>query len=1224
MSKTRWTKEQQDVINSRGGNLLVAAAAGSGKTAVLVERIITMITDPINPIDIDKLLVVTFTNAAAAEMKERVQLAIEKLIQSNGENGQLKRQLLLLEQANITTIHSFCLNVIKEHFYKLNLKSDFRIGSEQECSILKRNAMDQVFDELYKEEDSNFHKLVDHFGSTRGDENIRQLLLNMYNFVIASPTPTKWLDDSAEEFNITDDFNYLSTKSGQSLIENIKIEFSGVIESMEMIIEQVHGIAELQQYYIKYVNELYQFRELEYNFDKSWDDIKSSIDKIQYEDYRKGVKRLPASTDISIKKLQKDTKKIRDDCKDTINSFKNEIFFRTEMDIKDELQSLYPIVKAMSEILKRFINTYQLYKREQGIIDFNDIEHFAIDILTEKDGDNLIPSEIAKIYAEQFEEIFIDEYQDSNLTQELLLSSISKNNNNRFMVGDVKQSIYKFRQARPDIFLEKYDNYTTDLSQSNKKILLHKNFRSRGEVLDATNYIFEHIMKQDVGGLEYGESERLNLGGHFKPNTEVKSIVGGAAELHLIHNGSEIYSNEDNENSASTEKEELDKIQKEARVIGNIINDLLCENDNGEIFKVIDKKTGEYRNARFGDIVILLRSLSRWQEIIGQELNKMGIPVAITSASGYLNSLEVRMSIDILKAINNLYDNISLVAALRSQFFNFTIDELILIRDRYDDISFYELLIRKSLESNALGTKCKDAIDKLNTFSLYSKNNSIRDTLEFIYDNSGYYTFVSTLSDGNTRRTNIELLLERCDIFNKNNEPDIYSFIKYIEELIENDLDLEGAKPNIDLHNSVNLMTIHKSKGLEFPIVICAGMGKQFNTMDLKNPLLYHSDLGYGPQIYALDKRITYPSIVKESLKSKMTVENLAEEIRILYVALTRPKEKLILTGMVNNLNTALEKWGRLTYTEGRIPAYGILKSNCYLDWIVPSLLKHKDFKEFRDDYQITDVIETPHKSTWQYKIWNANDLPTYSFNSETDNSNNIEQIRELELTINKLKHFTQIEVNEKMILPKTLTVTDFIEMKTKNDTASNTYELLVPNFQDEKNTFTAMQIGTIFHEVMQKIELKAIDNIQDVSQELERLIKRGLLLEEEAKVINKKSIVMFVKSSLGQRLIKSTQHKREQPISICVNNDDINIRSNHSGDILINGVIDTYFEEDNELVIIDYKTDYVDDSNIEDVINNYTIQLELYKKALEKITNKNVKECYLHLFSKGESIKII
>ena len=1201
----KWTEEQQGVIDSRGGNLLVAAAAGSGKTAILVQRLVDIITDKENPLNINELLVVTFTNAAALEMKERVQIAIEKLINDKPNDEHLKKQLVLIERANIKTIHSFCLDIIRDYFYLLDLSPDFAIGSEQELTLMKLKSMDVVFEALYKQSDKDFLELIDQFGGTKGDRNLRELMLNLYHFIISSPDPVLWLDKSVEEFNISDSFNFSQSESCNILIDTIKMEFKGILQSMELIVEQTNSVPELIQYNKKYLNEFNVFTSIYNKLDNSWEEIKYALDNVSFEDYKTGMKRLSKTTEKDIKDLQKSTKTIRDNCKKSITALRDEIFFRTDEDIKKEYKHLHAISKGIRRVLLDFMNEYQKVKKEKNIIDFNDIEHFAINILTTKVNEKFYPSSIAQTYSDKFAEIFIDEYQDSNLTQELLLSVISKNN--RFMVGDLKQSIYKFRQARPELFLEKYNTYSTDMHAINKKILLHKNFRSRKEVLDATNFIFKHIMKPEIGGMDYGPEESLNPGGYFKESGKDCIIAGGSAELHLISDITEKIDDED----------DLNKIQKEAKVIGNIIKELVMPNNKGNAFNIIDKKTGEFRNATFGDIAILLRTTSNWQEVLANEFEKMGIPLAIDSSLGYLNLFEINTSIAILKAICNPLDDISLVGALRTQLFKFDVDDLIELRAVHSTASYYELLKFKSSETDNLGVKSKETLETLDYLLQYSKSNSIADILEKIYEIIDYYTFIEMQENGYVRKNNLALLVEKAEIYSHNNGNNIFDFVTYLEELKERDLDLNGCSAKVDYNNAVNLMTIHRSKGLEFPIVICAGMGKQFNNMDLKNMLLYDNDMGYGPQIIDNNKKISYPSIKKEAIKRKMNIDALAEEIRILYVALTRAKEKLIITGVVKNLESTMEKWGGYTFEHDRLPAYAILKATNYLDWIVPSLLKHPELRDLSLDFGIEDIVTSKHESKWDYRIWDGNDIPEFTLNYEKE-KNIIIDFDAIIDGINKQESF--VFTNPYQL--EAISVTDFI-IKVTNKESLET-DLSMPELGDVKSDLTGIDIGNIYHEAIYKLRLNNINSFKDLELNIDELIDSGRLLSSEVQLLNLNKIWSFLNSDLGKRVRKSKIIKKEQPISILLDKHENISFISFDKTVLINGVIDMYFEEDDGIVIIDYKTDHITHDNKSSIIKDYSIQLRLYKEALEKVTRKKVKQCYLHLFSSEESIKII
>ncbi len=536
MSSPKWTMEQQAVIDSRDCNLLVAAAAGSGKTAVLVERIIQMITDRENPIDIDKLLVVTFTNAASSEMRERIGDAIGKALDKNPENRHLQNQLVLLNKASITTIHSFCLEVIKSNFHKINLDPNFRIGDSTECTLLKAEAVEEVFEQLYLDQDQGFLNLVESYAEKRGDNNLQDIILSIYNFAMASPDPKEWLEFSAQQFNIDDDFEFSKSIWAMAILDTVKIEISGMEVSMKKALEELNGIEELETYTDKFKSDYSCVIKILDGCNSSWDEAFSAATSVKFENYVKGVKRLPKDAPSYIKDIKDRADDIRKKVKKSVESMLDSTFSMEKDDIKEEIKYLYNVVKSISQTVIKFEEAYQAKKREKGIIDFNDIEHFALEILTSKDEEGkVIPSDIALTYRDKFYEIFIDEYQDSNLVQEVLLSTIAKiKTPNRFMVGDVKQSIYRFRQAKPEIFLKKYADYDNEKGSLYRKIMLYKNFRSRAEVVDCANYIFENTMSKNIGEINYTEEERLNLGAIFKENNDENTIVGGPSEIHIM------------------------------------------------------------------------------------------------------------------------------------------------------------------------------------------------------------------------------------------------------------------------------------------------------------------------------------------------------------------------------------------------------------------------------------------------------------------------------------------------------------------------------------------------------------------------------------------------------------------------------------------------------------------------------------------------------------------
>lgn len=1210
MTNPRWTKDQNAVINNRGGNLLVAAAAGSGKTAVLVERIIKLITDKENPVDINKLLVVTFTNAAATEMKERVQIAIEKLIQTCDSNNNLKRQLALLDNANITTIHSFCLDVIGKYYHKIPLEPNFSIASEQQCSLLKIQAIEEVFNKYYELEDSGFIQLLEMYGSNRDDKPLLNIVLELYNFLMASPTPFLWMKRAISNLDTLEEFDFLTSEYGKTLIESINIVFEGIEQSMQGIIEDTSDIPELQSYNIRYINEYNQFKNIHLNLQNSWSDIKNSFEMLNYENYQRGVKRIPSTSDPYIKDLKNSTKAIRDDCKDTITDLYQTIFYRTEEDIIMEFNLIKPVMITLNNLVVDFMSSYQSLKKERNLIDFNDIEHFALKILTvQNEQGDLIPSEIALEYSDMFYEIFIDEYQDSSLTQEVLLKSISKSFNNRFMVGDVKQSIYKFRQARPDIFLEKYNNYTERSNDIGKKILLHKNFRSRKEILDATNFIFQHIMTDKIGGLEYGESEKLNLGREFENPIKNNLNYGGPAEVHLV------YKEDGSELELNAEDEDFDKIQIEARVLANII-DNITNPSSPDLLYIIDKQSGQYRSATYKDIVILLRSTTNWEEVITRELQQVGIPVFSESSSNYFETYEVKAVLAILKAISNVYDDISLTGALRTKLFNFSIDEITQLRVFNNKIPMFEVLKEYSQAfPDELAQKCLFSINKLHTYISLFKNSSIEEALGYLYKDSDFYLFIQTLSSGDLRKRNLDLLQERAKQYEQLEYKDLSSFLHYLDNLISNNIPISSASKSSSNSNSVRIMTIHKSKGLEFPVVICAGLGKKFNMMDTKKNLLFHSDLGYGPQIIEYKKGITYSTVAKEAIKNKILIENLSEEMRVLYVALTRPKEKLFLVGSINNLEKSFSRWGEYAKNKDKIPQYAILKSSSYLDWIIPSVLKHPDLSGLRKNFSLTDISLSPHASKWKYKLWSSSDIPLpgclYQHSDSTSDSTVSIFMRELDKEPLKKPFYHSIS--------KRLTVTHL-------DGAKKDISLKQPNFIHEVSPlgFTGAERGTIIHEFLLKLDFKRVSTEELIRLQLKEMVCKKIFTEEEAAIIPVQNIFEFFNSNLGIRLVNSTNIKREQEISNFIPISKVSkVNTFLDEEVFVRGIIDICFEEDNDLVLIDYKTDSINNKSINDIVEGYTNQILLYKDILEKLTHKRVKESYLYLLSINKGICI-
>lgn len=1253
MSSPKWTKEQQEVIDSRECNLLVAAAAGSGKTAVLVERIIQIITNKEKPVDIDSLLVVTFTNAAAAEMRERIGDAIGKALEKNPEDSHLQNQLVLLNKASITTIHSFCLEVIKSNFHKIDLDPNFRMGDETECTILKLETIEEVFEEFYEEKEYDFYKLVESYSEKRGDTNLQQMVLSIYSFVMSSPYPMKWLEDSVNDFNIDDDFDFSTSKWAKIILDTIKIQVNGIVNNFDKALEMVDGIEELETFADKLKIEYKMIKNLLDSCEESWEDAYRAAITLEFENYAKGVKRIPKGAEEYIKDAKDKAKKIRDDAKKSLESIQSSIFNKNVPALNKEIEMLYPIVNSLSKILKRFIDLYSERKREKGIIDFNDIEHFALAILTKEDENgNINASDVALEYREKFYEIFIDEYQDSNFVQEVLLSTIAKiETPNRFMVGDVKQSIYRFRQAKPEIFLDKYATYGTEKGEKNRKIMLYKNFRSRKEVIDSCNYVFENIMSKNIGEIEYTKDEALNLGASFKENLEEKVIVGGPTEIHLMEKAQKTI--EENQNDEEQPEEELDNIQLEARMVGKIIKNLMAPDEEGNTYKVYDKKLDDYRVVDFKDIVILLRATSAWAPVFADELINMGIPTYADIGMGYFDTIEIKTVMSFLRIIDNPMQDIPLLSVLKSPILpctSFTPEDFIDIRLENNNTNLYECmrLISEGEEEQKkeIREKCRSFLSELKEYKEKSLYMSTDEFLWHLYMKSGYYAYVGALPSGSQRQANLKILFERAKQFEETSFKGIFNFINFIDKIKKSNSDMGSAKTLGENANVVRIMSIHKSKGLEFPIVFCSAMSKNFNTMDFKKDMLYHYELGFGPQLVDIDRRISYPSIAKEALKYKMNLENLSEEMRILYVALTRAKEKLILTGAVKDIPGALHKWGKSLDGDNPVSQYDVLKAKNYLDWIMPSVLKHKDFKEIRKAYDIDVLSQSNHDSKWSLDTWERDDVIVEEKEEET----NIESLlKEMEEKSVDADHSSKISeklnyaypYEESVKVSASISVSEIKKMQSthEEDYSKPLYEEKVtlkrPLFIQEseaKNKINPLERGTIVHLVMEVLDLNRINTIDEIKTQIKDLIKREIISEKQSLVINPFKIYKFFKSKIGKRALASHFIKREQSIysqikmnDIYLNNEDIqNNRATYEEEsLMLRGIIDLYFEEDDEIVIVDYKTDYIDEDNKQEVIDRYRKQLDLYAEALNKLTGKKVKEKYLYLFNIDEEVKL-
>ena len=1185
--EVKWTEEQKQAIYEKGQNILVAAAAGSGKTAVLVERIINKIIN--QKMDIDKMLVVTFTNAAASEMRERILNAIYKKIDENPEDERLQRQITLLNKASICTIDSFCLDIVRNNFFEIDIPQNFRIGDTTEIEILKQDVLEELFEEKYENQDEDFKKLINTYTSYKDDTPLKELILKIYTYIQSNPYPEKWLKEKIEMFNMSDKLeqDFSNTIWGKLLLEQVK----EIIEDGEIKLETEKEIItrydELMIYYKILEDDIEQIELLKSNLD-NWDKAYELAQNIKFKTWTSNKKITLEEKDIA--------KEVRDEVKKSIGKITDKILIFNSKEANEDINDMYAVLSKLKATIIEFGKKFSKRKKEKNIADFSDIEHFALKILLDENG---MPTEIAKKYQEKFEEIAIDEYQDSNLVQEYILTSVSKGNN-IFMVGDVKQSIYKFRQARPDLFLSKYKTYKlkSENPKEGLKIQLFKNFRSRKEVLDFSNIIFENIMSEKLGELEYTQEEYLNLGAEYKETGENLK-----AEINVLNIKD---ADEEIEDSDEEEKERAEDIELEARFVANRIKQLI----DGK-FQIYDAKKGEKRNIKYKDIVILLRATRESAPIFEKEIIKLGMPVFSDSSTEYLESLEIQTMMSLLKIIDNPLQEIPLVAVMRSIIGGFTDNELVQIRlsDKYDN--FYNCILKSKKD---VEKETREKIEKfLNNLEKWRKEQeylSLDELIWKIYNDTGYYDCVGLMPNGIQRQANLKILFERAKQCEAMSFKGLFNFINYIEKVKTSSKDMDSAKIIGENEDVIRIMSIHKSKGLEFPVVFLSGTGKLINMQDINNKILLHPEIGIGVKYIDYDRQIEYDTLSKQAMKEKIRNETISEEMRVLYVALTRAKEKIIVTGY-SNANKAHEL-AELVFKYKKINPMILKKYKSYLDWIrivyEYNKAKMQELAEIKE-FSKSEVIELCKKTSEQ----NEEDL-----NIEIEES----AIQNLKEILKILQNKYQYEAST--VIPTKTSVTEIKRIMQNENESEVKLEMPKPKFlqSDEETSIAGAEKGTLIHLCLQKLNLHKreykLDEIKDLIQEL---VDKKIITLKEAEAINKWKIFNFAKSNIWKEMCEAKLVEREKPFYTNIPAKQI-YGTDTEESILVQGIIDLYYiNQKDELVLVDYKTDYVE--NQDELITKYKTQLDLYKTALEEALNKKVSKIYIYSTYLDKEIKI-
>lgn len=1216
MAEVKWTNEQLQAIQEKNSNILVAAAAGSGKTAVLVERIIHKIID--EQMDIDKILVVTFTNAAASEMRERILEAIYKKLEENPENVHLQRQIILLNKASICTIHSFCLDVIHNHFYEIDLPSNFKIADTAEIDLLKQEVLDDLFEQKYTENDKNFIELLENYTNYRGDEALQELVLKIYKFIQSSPFPIKWLQEKLELLKIKDK-DISQTIWGKLIIQTVDDDIQESIMQLEVTKSKMALYPEMTKFYQTISEDIINLQDLQkYNY---WDELYIKLLNFNFSKW-------PVDKKV-INDLKEDSKAIRDKVKKHIKEKTAKLLSCSQEQAVKDLKIITPILEKLSNLVTEFTKNFAEKKKEKNCIDFNDIEHFALKILLDENNN---PTEVAKKYKEKFEEIAIDEYQDSNLVQEAILTSISKGNN-IFMVGDVKQSIYKFRQARPELFLQKYDEYKNKeekAQEDNLKIQLFRNFRSRQNILNITNLVFESIMSKELGDINYNENEYLNYGANYPEPEEIKNYAG-IAELDIIDlkEDESITAFEGEEDEEEQERVEDDVL--EAKFVANKIQELLNSN-----YMVFDKKQG-YRKIRPKDIVILLRATSNLSPIYEKELSDLELPVFSDTSGTYLDTVEIQTILSVLKIIDNPLQDIPLVVVLRSSICNFTDNDLITIRLTDRNCNFYEALIKTRLICDGdLKNKIESFLEKLEKWKSISQYMPLDEFIWQIYLDTGYYQYVGLLPNGAMRQANLKTLFEKAKQYEKASFKGLFNFIQFIDKLKKQNGDLASAKLIGENEDVIRIMSIHKSKGLEFPVVFLCNSHKKFNMQDLNDNILLHQDIGFGPTIMDTTRKIKYSSIAKDAIKLKMKQETLSEEQRILYVALTRAKEKLYITGRskdftkyVQDKNKVLEMYESENI---KLDAKLMKKANSYLDWIMYVYL----FNQGRmitlkgESYKLSDIItlnvsnkKDLLKALAKEEVVEQIDLKEkieqiLKNKSDEENKKSEQALKELlewkydyivDTTLPTKSSVTKIK-QEKIKLEEILKGIESEEVEYKKS--------YTPKFMQEDKKISSAEKGTLVHLCIQRLDERKDYELKDIQNIILNLVEKEIITQNEADAIDVNLIYQYTKSQLFEELRKAKEVHKEQPFYINIPAKDVvSEAENSKKNILVQGIIDLYYIDKNDnLVLIDFKTDYISNepNAKEKILDKYKVQLEIYKTALEQALNRKTSKTALCL----------
>ncbi len=1248
-----WTPAQQAAIDQRQANILVSAAAGSGKTAVLTERVMKRIigNEQEPPIEIDSFLIVTFTSAAAGEMKERILHKLSDYMNGLQENlteenlkriDYIERQMALVPQASISTIHSFCLKTIKSYFNRLNIDPNIKVGTKAELDVMKSELLEELLEECLEEGKIDFMALAEVYGDVQGLEHLKELILEVSTFAKSTPFPKVWLNEQVKRLQ-----THYTNLNEMPWSESIRTHLLSQLQDVKVIYSKARALCEKTngpELYLEAINsdltELNKVRE-----DMPLEDLIACIRETKFIP----LSRKKQECDITLKEK---AKAYRDLGKEVIKGLQEDLTFIEDPILMAHLPHLGELMATLVKLIEEFEARYQEAKQNHGLVDYNDLEHLCLELLVEPVFDeqgelvSVNYTDVAKELSHFYKEVYIDEYQDSNTVQETLLSAVANANEEgptRFMVGDMKQSIYRFRLANPLIFAEKYGTWekhqiTEEAKEKNVCIDLSKNFRSRENVLQGVNDLFKQVMSVQVGELEYDDYAELKVGNHYQDGNLEELPEGALADTIEVH----VLETKEQEGIDETGLEDLKNVECEALMVANLVDKLL--KGEGNPTHVFDKTLGTYRRVEARDIVILLRATKEKAGIYENALVQKGIGAYADIDGNFFDALEIQTIISLLKIIDNPLQDIPLLTVLRSPIVGLSLDELVYIRKATESGCFYEALLHY-LQSGEESTKLTQFMTLLNEYRMNSSELGLEELLARLYVETGYYRYVAMLPTGAKKKANLELFKKYAEAYENNQNGKLFGFINYLDELAQTPDGLAEAKLVGENENLVQIMSIHKSKGLEFSIVFLCDAGKRFNNNDLMKSVLLHNELGLGPDYLDTKSYVKYPTIPKMAIKNQILSENVSEEMRVLYVALTRAKEKLFITGTLNDIQDAAYKWSLYASREDeRILPLGVKRGGSYLNWIGLSLYAHKGIADLRaiTNEEVPFLFEGEGK--WELRIWNKEELGTL----QVQNVQAIEEKRDLleswdvKQTYGPYKEEIFKRLNytypyqESVLLPTKVSVSEIKRATMTSDIENDYYEKMlyplqeeapVPSFVKGEEELKGVRRGTLIHSVFEHLDFIKFAEAQSIEEEIKRLVATHQLSQEVLQVINYKRLEEMASSEIVHKMRRAKYIEKEKAFIYLAPARLVDETYPEEEEILIQGVIDSFYIDEEGITLIDYKTDYVDSNqkalSIAQIKQKYAKQLELYGEALSRISQLKVAHKYIYLYNINEWISL-